>query len=711
MKWLSPVFLILWLMPPTILGGIEQGPDFTLLANQAEQITIIGEYAIGLSDAGLIILEFDEDSNVYEPVSDLLMGVEPVDVKLFGSVLAVRLISDDLAFYDISSLPQLKRLGEAGLPVYYDDFVLNGNDLYLSRWFDGIWRYHLDDFENPEFIDSSLKPILATQLDLSNDTLYVLDQYNGIARYDISGDSFGTFIDYLYIPRMGSWFNRVDSTFLIGVNEPLLYIGKFDQANPRIVDSIIDVGYPDNAFLTDSFFVILSQRDMSLVSRTDYSSRQAIDVLGHFVDGNLVEVDNRMAVLLSRMAGGITFFNLSDTALPIPAMNRPGPVTDLKFSAGRLFTAGELNPVDAYSFELGEPPEPEYTIYSAQRNVGAMEVNGDTLFALYANLGRIAVIIGSNNPDSFFIERSFSVDTSEVSRIELIDKKYDTLTPLIVVKDHEIDVYTISDSSEIHLAASWRVAAHITSVLWHDTALFIGTSKNTLEFYTIDSSFQIEYQSSLLLDAAAEDLIVVDGRLLAFVYDVVYQIDISNVAFPQVLETPVLPLPVLDVHALDSLLYTIGPQGVGLYKFVDGLPQLLEQGGRPGTFLAVDGKTLATSDGGSVNVYLLTSPDPVVEPPILPTGFAVSQNYPNPFNGTTRIQFSIDQSTSVELAVFNSLGQRVALLVNGFRESDITHDVFWDGTNSSGQSVASGVYFYRLIAAGNSTSKKMIYLK
>ena len=71
-------------------------------------------------------------------------------------------------------------------------------------------------------------------------------------------------------------------------------------------------------------------------------------------------------MLLSRMAGGLTLFNLSDTALPISAMNRPGPVTDLKFSAGRLFTAGELNPVDAFSFEAGETPVAELALLKVQ---------------------------------------------------------------------------------------------------------------------------------------------------------------------------------------------------------------------------------------------------------------------------------------------------------------------------------------------------------
>jgi len=94
----------------------------------------------------------------------------------------------------------------------------------------------------------------------------------------------------------------------------------------------------------------------------------------------------------------------------------------------------------------------------------------------------------------------------------------------------------------------------------------------------------------------------------------------------------------------------------------------------------------------------------------LPTEFALDQNYPNPFNPETQIGLALPVNSYVELSVFNVLGQKVATLVQG----DMTagyHTVTWNGTNSDGSSVASGIYFYRIATEQFTTSKKMMMLK
>jgi len=94
----------------------------------------------------------------------------------------------------------------------------------------------------------------------------------------------------------------------------------------------------------------------------------------------------------------------------------------------------------------------------------------------------------------------------------------------------------------------------------------------------------------------------------------------------------------------------------------------------------------------------------------LPLEFSLYQNYPNPFNGSTVITFNMPQSGQVNLAIYDILGREVVKLVNGEAYSG-QHSVIWDGTNSAGQSVPSGVYFYKLTALGNNITKKMNYLK
>lgn len=85
--------------------------------------------------------------------------------------------------------------------------------------------------------------------------------------------------------------------------------------------------------------------------------------------------------------------------------------------------------------------------------------------------------------------------------------------------------------------------------------------------------------------------------------------------------------------------------------------------------------------------------------------FKLNQNYPNPFNPSTTIRYALPQRSHVLLAVFNTLGQQVATLVNENEEAGY-HDVRFDGSG-----VASGVYFYRLIAGEYVATKKFVILR
>jgi len=94
----------------------------------------------------------------------------------------------------------------------------------------------------------------------------------------------------------------------------------------------------------------------------------------------------------------------------------------------------------------------------------------------------------------------------------------------------------------------------------------------------------------------------------------------------------------------------------------------------------------------------------------LPGAFTLSQNYPNPFNPETRIEFSLPQTSYVTIDIFDILGKRIRRLVNE-RLSAGHKIVTWDGRDDNGQSVSSGVYFYRIVADDFAESKKMILLK
>ncbi|MCX6135064.1 MAG: T9SS type A sorting domain-containing protein [Ignavibacteriales bacterium] len=94
----------------------------------------------------------------------------------------------------------------------------------------------------------------------------------------------------------------------------------------------------------------------------------------------------------------------------------------------------------------------------------------------------------------------------------------------------------------------------------------------------------------------------------------------------------------------------------------------------------------------------------------LPGRFALDQNYPNPFNPTTAISYQLSAVSSVALKVYDVLGREVMTLVNGVQAPG-SHSVGWDGRDSRGEAVSSGVYLYQLRAGGSAMTRKMVLLR
>ncbi|MBN2226772.1 MAG: T9SS type A sorting domain-containing protein [candidate division Zixibacteria bacterium] len=96
--------------------------------------------------------------------------------------------------------------------------------------------------------------------------------------------------------------------------------------------------------------------------------------------------------------------------------------------------------------------------------------------------------------------------------------------------------------------------------------------------------------------------------------------------------------------------------------------------------------------------------------PILPKILSVAQNYPNPFNPATTITYTLPTATEVSVDIYNILGRKTRTLVSE-RQRAGSHTVIWNGTDDHGLDVASGVYFYRIIAGTETRTKKMVVLK
>jgi hypothetical protein len=111
------------------------------------------------------------------------------------------------------------------------------------------------------------------------------------------------------------------------------------------------------------------------------------------------------------------------------------------------------------------------------------------------------------------------------------------------------------------------------------------------------------------------------------------------------------------------------------------------------------------------NLVIQPAVTSIAAEPALPTEFSLAQNYPNPFNPSTKIQYALPKPTEVRLTIFNAFGQKVRTLIDGEKKEPGTFAVEWDGRNDAGQSVATGVYFYKLTTKDYVRTLKMLLVK
>ena len=94
----------------------------------------------------------------------------------------------------------------------------------------------------------------------------------------------------------------------------------------------------------------------------------------------------------------------------------------------------------------------------------------------------------------------------------------------------------------------------------------------------------------------------------------------------------------------------------------------------------------------------------------LPEILTLGSNYPDPFNAETSIEYALPEAANIRMEIFNVLGERVRVLVNGLQSAGFKQ-VFWDGKDDNGFGVTSGIYFLQLTVAEQRLVGKMTLQK
>ena len=122
--------------------------------------------------------------------------------------------------------------------------------------------------------------------------------------------------------------------------------------------------------------------------------------------------------------------------------------------------------------------------------------------------------------------------------------------------------------------------------------------------------------------------------------------------------------------------------------------------------------TVVYSEGESApsNTVEATPPTDVTDDQNRNTVTQLGENYPNPFNPSTMIHFDLKEKSQVTLSVYNTRGECVKHLTNA-SFSYGKHQLYWNGTNDKGNSVSSGIYYYKMKAGNYTKIRKMLLIK
>jgi hypothetical protein len=278
-------------------------------------------------------------------------------------------------------------------------------------------------------------------------------------------------------------------------------------------------------------------------------------------------------------------------------------------------------------------------------------VVNDTIFAanIYASQGGTISVINAANKDLPVLVNSWVNNPSPGPHNCAItgDRKYCLVTDEIGGNPRLLKIWNISDLNNVIQAATWQPTGITTSVI---------------------HNVEVNGSYAVIAHYAAGIRVV----------------DIHNPAQP------------VEVAWYDT--YPSGNQ----FDYV----------GCWGVFMFPSGKIIGSDMQTGLYVIKTTIPAIGINSSTgeMPKDYRLEQNYPNPFNPSTTISFSIPKGAYVTLRVFNSVGQLVSTIVDGF-EYPGEHKLSFDGSK-----LPNGVYFYRLSAEtpdGNrfTQSKRMVLVK
>lgn len=677
-----------------------------------------------------------------------------------------------LVVMNISDPEEAAELGSIVLPSVILGITIEGNFVYVADWRAGLRIIDISTPSNPSEVGFLNTNGYAYKVVVQGGFAFLADGYEGLRIIDVSNpttpqevgfyDTEGTAKDISISNQYAYIADKMGGTRIIDVSNP---INPFEVYNIELIDSdgaesvslsgdyayisegsnirVFDVSNPVDpiqiAAFTDDFFsynIIADQNRLYVLSGWDLDELVILDISTPSTPSQLsriflgryyfwdplqgIHIENQHAYIACGV-DGLQIVNIADPVFPskIDSVKTGGFTLDVIISDEIAYVATEFGGLRI--LEISDPtipteigcfhPEFSYPEWTYFPNVFRLDVEDNFAYVLMQNFGlTILDVSSSSNP----IETSTILFRGGWYGAGILDLSIRD-DYAFIVGDH-LRVVDISDPfAPIDTAECWTEGAGVDIILNGDY-LYSAELYAGLGVYDISDPLNPQPITNFIIeDTEIYGVAISDHYAYLAAYEAgLVIIDISD------------PDSLVRVGSLDTDGYAInvahrgqsvyladGHNGMRVIDVTDPSNPYETGYYQTGGFamcVATNDNNVFVADGDAGLYILGAEALPVEEETSLPARFALKQNHPNPFNPTTTIEYELPELTEVKLTIFNISGQEVVELVRGIQPAG-TFNIEWNGTDSQGELVSSGMYLARIETANYSSSIKMLYLK
>ncbi len=672
-------------------------------------MAVEGYHAYVLSDSKINIL------NISDPTIPQFVGeIKPLDfnhdieiVNNYAYVSASSSSECRLFIYDVSNPGNPMLLDSINISDYCTKITTCGNFLYIYSYIGKIKIYDISDHVNP---------VLAGSMDISGninsiivhgDFIYVAKQFfsdtyvNGIQIFNISVPS---------EPVDVSFYELSSKVSDITVSGNYVYC-----AVDRIGLKIVNISDPANPQTEGTYSIEQDFRCITIHNNNIYMSGNSLHILAI---GNphspqyVASIDSLRTISQIIVKDNLAFvaaegFIIFDVTYP----NAVYEIGRYKISyaltvAVKDCIAYVLTHDSLHLINISNPESP-VLLSSIKSIVWPQGIALQNNYAFISLGNGNLLIIDITNPLRPYIHNSLNIGAYGLNKIA-ISGEYAYITGY-----EFLQVINIASPSYPYLTSTLHYPFHTDELVLSDNYAFVYSSHNGLYIVDVSDKTNVRIVSSSQKYGYPSGLALINNEYLCL-GNSGRELKIVNISDPYDLFT------VSNYHTPGSLCdVTVSGDYALISGNYSGLrilnisnPENPYVTGYYNTIgktngIAVFGNYAFVADNLSLSIFDISA---AIPPVIYPEEVSLTQNYPNPFNLETNISFDIPVNGFVDLSIYNVKGQKISTLFSK-RTFKGTHNIIWNGKDSSGKIVSSGVYFSKLTSGGKTRIKKMLLMK